>query len=53
MISFYFLVDFEVFALAVFFAAGLAELPHGFLAAQPPLCAISFTPFQLDSYGFL
>jgi hypothetical protein len=49
MVSFYFLAVFEDFALAVFFAAGLAELPHGFLAAQPPLGAILLTPFQMES----
>jgi len=36
----------DVFALAGFFAAGLAELPHGFLAAQPPFNAIVFTSFH-------
>jgi len=36
----------DVFVLAVFFAAGFAELPHGFLAAQPPFGAIVFTSFH-------
>jgi len=40
------LVGFDVFALAVFLAAGLAELPQGFLAAQPPFCAMMFTSFH-------
>jgi hypothetical protein len=39
------LVGFDVFALAVFLAAGLAELPQGFLA-QPPFCAMVFTSFH-------
>jgi len=43
MMPFYFLVAFVAFALAAFFAAGLAALPHGFLAAHPPFCAIFFT----------
>jgi hypothetical protein len=45
------LVGFDVFVLAVFLAAGLAELPQGFLAAQPPFCAMVFTSFH-DSFGF-
>jgi hypothetical protein len=46
------LVVFDVFALAVFLAAGLAELPQDFLAAQPPFCAIMFTSFH-NGFGFL
>jgi hypothetical protein len=49
--SLYFLVGFDVFALAVFLAAGFAELPQGFLAEQPPFCAMLFTSFR-DSSGF-
>jgi hypothetical protein len=45
------LVGFDVFALAVFLAAGLAELPQGFLAEQPPFCAMVFTSFH-NSFGF-
>jgi hypothetical protein len=48
----YFLVVFGVFALAVFLAAGLAELPQDFLAAQPPFCAMVFTSFH-NGFGFL
>jgi len=40
------LVVLDVFALAVFFAAGFAELPQGFLAAQPPFGAMAFTSFH-------
>jgi hypothetical protein len=40
------LVGFDAFALAVFLAAALAELPQGFLAAQPPFCAMEFTSFH-------
>jgi hypothetical protein len=40
------LVDFDVFVLAVFLATGLAELPQGFLAEQPPFCAMVFTSFH-------
>jgi hypothetical protein len=40
------LVGFDVFALAVFLATGLAELPQGFLAEQPPFCAMVFTSFH-------
>jgi hypothetical protein len=32
--------------LAAFFAAGLAELPHGFLDEHPPFGAMLFTPFH-------
>jgi hypothetical protein len=46
------LVVFDVFALAVFLAAGLAELPQGFLAAQPPFCAMVFTSSH-NGFGFL
>ena len=42
----YFLADFDAFALAAFLAAGLAELPQGLLAAQPPFCAMVFTSFH-------
>jgi hypothetical protein len=42
----YFLVIFEGLTLAAFFAAGLAELPHGFLDAHPPFCAMLFTLFH-------
>jgi hypothetical protein len=45
------LVVFDVFVLAVFLATGLAELPQGFLAAQPPFCAMVFTSF-LNSFRF-
>jgi hypothetical protein len=44
--SLYFLVVFDVFALVVFLTAGLAELPQGFLAEQPPFCAMVFTSFH-------
>jgi hypothetical protein len=46
------LVGFDVFVLAVFLATGLAELPQGFLAEQPPFCAMVFTSFH-NSFGFL
>jgi len=49
--SLYFLVVFDVFALVVFLTAGLAELPQGFLAEQPPFCAMVFTSFH-NSFGF-
>jgi hypothetical protein len=42
-------VGFDAFVLAVFLAAVLAELPQGFLAEQPPFCAMVFTSFR---YGF-
>ena len=32
--------------MAAFFAAGLAELPHGFLDEHPPFGAMLFTPFH-------
>jgi hypothetical protein len=44
-------VAFDVFALVVFLVAGLAELPQGFLAEQPPFGAMVFTSFR-DSFGF-
>jgi len=44
-------VGFDVFVLAVFLAAGLAELPQGFLAEQPPFCAMVFTSFH-NNFGF-
>jgi hypothetical protein len=44
-------VAFDVFVLAVFLAAVLAELPQGFLAEQPPFCAMVFTSFR-HSFGF-
>jgi hypothetical protein len=44
-------VGFDAFVLAVFLAAVLAELPQGFLAEQPPFCAMVFTSFH-DSFGF-
>jgi hypothetical protein len=49
--SLYFLADFDVFALAVFLAAGFAELPQGFLAEQPPFGAMVFTSFR-DRFCF-
>ena len=44
--SLYFLAVFDVFALVVFLTAVLAELPQGFLAEQPPFCAMVFTSFH-------
>jgi hypothetical protein len=44
-------VVFDVFALVVFLVAGLAELPQGFLAEQPPFGAMVFTSFR-DSFDF-
>jgi hypothetical protein len=45
------LAGFDVFVLVVFLAAGLAELPQGFLVPQPPFCAMTFTSFH-NSFGF-
>jgi len=45
-------VDFAAF-FAVFLAAVLAELPQGFLAEQPPFCAMVLTSFRysIDFYA--
>jgi hypothetical protein len=39
-------VVFEGLAFAVFFAADLDVLPHGFLEAHPPFWANILTPFH-------